>query len=191
MQNRREEAKAILERLHATALDTDHYYARTEYYQIEKQVQIDRTLPTSWAHILKKPSYRKRAILAVLTTGIIQCSGVLVINNYGPTLYANLGFSQEQQILYPAAWLTYSLGMNVFGIFVIDKVPRPTLLSAGVLGCMATLIVEAALVAQFVPSDNSAALRAAVAMFFVFQIFYGVMLDGKIYFLDFHIQSKH
>jgi hypothetical protein len=43
----------------------------------------------------------------------------------------------------------------------------------GVLGCMATLIVEAALVAEFVPSNNQDALQAAVAMFFVFQVFYG------------------
>ncbi len=35
---------------------------------------------------------------------------------------------------------------------------------------MATLIVEAALVANFVPSDNESALQAAVAMFFVFQV---------------------
>ena len=37
---------------------------------------------------------------------------------------------------------------------------------------MLTLIVEAALVANFVPSDNNAALQAAVAMFFIYQIFY-------------------
>jgi len=35
---------------------------------------------------------------------------------------------------------------------------------------MATLIVEAALVANFVPSNNESALQAAVAMFFVFQV---------------------
>lgn len=37
---------------------------------------------------------------------------------------------------------------------------------------MVTLIIEAALVANFVPSNNNAALQAAVAMFFVYQIFY-------------------
>lgn len=40
----------------------------------------------------------------------------------------------------------------------------------GVLGCMMTLIIEAALVATFVPSSNQAALKAAVAMFFIFQV---------------------
>ena len=48
----------------------------------------------------------------------------------------------------------------------------------GVFGCMASLIVEAALVANFVPSTNTNALNAAVAMFFVFQVFYALCLDG-------------
>jgi hypothetical protein len=180
MQDRHDEARIILERLHATPGDHENLYARTEFHQIQKQIVIDRLLPTSWRQIFKKPSYRKRAILAVSTTGIIQCSGVLVINNYGPTLYKNLGFSPQLQLLYPAAWLTFALGCNIFGCVFIDMFPRPKYLSIGILGCMACLIVEAALVANFVPSTNSDALRAAVAMFFVFQVFYGCMLDGKL-----------
>ena len=51
-------------------------------------------------------------------------------------------------------------------------------MAVGVLGCMATLIVEAALIANFIPSNNQNALQAAVAMFFVFQVFYGTCCDG-------------
>ncbi|OCK77595.1 hypothetical protein K432DRAFT_395469 [Lepidopterella palustris CBS 459.81] len=43
---------------------------------------------------------------------------------------------------------------------------------------MATLIVEAALIANFGASKNQAALQAAVAMFYIFQIPYGFCLDG-------------
>lgn len=60
----------------------------------------------------------------------------------------------------------------------VDLFARNKYMASGVLGCMATLIVEAALVAQFVPSENQSALLAAVAMFFIFQIFYGFCLDG-------------
>ena len=81
MKGRLEEAKAILDRLHSNKSDPDNSYARTEFYQIQKQIIIDRTLDNSWMHMLKKPSYRKRCLLAVGTTGIIQCSGVLVINS--------------------------------------------------------------------------------------------------------------
>ncbi|KAF2840668.1 hypothetical protein M501DRAFT_1014675 [Patellaria atrata CBS 101060] len=48
----------------------------------------------------------------------------------------------------------------------------------GVLGCMVTFIIEAALVATFVPSDNTAALHAAVTMLLIFQIPYGLFVDG-------------
>ena len=51
-------------------------------------------------------------------------------------------------------------------------------MGAGILGCMVCLTVEAALVAQFSGSTNKAALSAAVAMFYVYVIFYEVCLDG-------------
>jgi Sugar (and other) transporter len=104
--------------------------------------------------------------------------GPLVINNYGPSLYRSLGFSQVKQLLYPAAWLTLALGVNVIAMYFVDRYPRNRYVAVGVLGCVACLIVEAAIVANFVPSDNQAALKAAVAMFFVFQFVYNMCLDG-------------
>lgn len=93
MNDRIEEAHIILQKLHSDPSDPDDTYARKEFYQIQKQLMIDRDLGSSWIHLFRKPSYRKRAFLAFGTTAIIQYSGVLVINNYGPTLYKNLGFS--------------------------------------------------------------------------------------------------
>ncbi|KAL6241017.1 hypothetical protein RBB50_012112 [Rhinocladiella similis] len=178
MKGRDEEAKQILFRLHSNPNDPDNEFANAEYFQIEKQIAIDKTLGNTWMHMIKKPSYRKRCFLAIGTTGIIQCSGVLVINNYGPTLYANLGFSPVKQLLYPAAWLTLTLGINIMAMATVDLFARNRYMAFGVLGCMVTLIIEAALVAEFVPSNNQSALLAAVAMFFIFQIFYGFCLDG-------------
>jgi len=77
MQGRDAEAEAVLMKLHADPTDPNNDAAKAEFYQIQKQIAIDRTLGNSWMHILKKPSYRKRALLAVGITGIIQCSGVL------------------------------------------------------------------------------------------------------------------
>lgn len=89
---REEEAKAILLRLHDDPDDPSHILARTEFLQMSKQIALDRTLKSSWMHVLKKPSLRKRALITIGTTGFIQCSGILVINNYGPLLYKGLGF---------------------------------------------------------------------------------------------------
>ena len=76
MQGRPEEAEQVLIKLHTNKTDPDHETAGAEFYQIRKQIAIDRTLGSSWMHMFRKPSYRKRALLAVGTTGIIQCSGV-------------------------------------------------------------------------------------------------------------------
>lgn len=178
MQGRPEEARQILIRLHTNRNDPNHELAEAEFFQINKQIAIDRTLGSSWYDMFAKPSYRKRALLAIGTTGIIQSTGVLVINNYGFSIYKALGYSPVKQLLYPAAWLVFALGMNVVGMFLVDRFNRPRYMAAGVMGCMITLIVEAALVANFVPSNNESALQAAVAMFFVYQVFYGACLDG-------------
>lgn len=84
-----------------------------------------------------------------------------------------------KQLLYPSAWLTFTLGLSVLAMPLMDRVPRNKLTAVGLWSCMACLIAEAALVAEFVPSTNKAALSAAVAMFFVFQIGDTMMLNGK------------
>lgn len=82
------------------------------------------------------------------------------------------------QLIYPAAWLTHGTGMEYLGVFFIDWFPRQRMISIGLMGCSICLAIEAALTAQFVPSDNAPALRAAVAMFFVWFCFYGFFLEG-------------
>lgn len=62
---------------------------------------------------------------------------------------------------------------------VIDRVPRNKLVVRRLWGCMSALIVEAALVANFIPSNNENALRAAVAMLFISQISDTMTLNGK------------
>ncbi|EXJ77502.1 hypothetical protein A1O3_09728 [Capronia epimyces CBS 606.96] len=195
LQDREAEAEIVLNRLHSDKHDPDNTYARAEYYQIIKQIAIDRTLGSSWWHMVKKPSYRKRALIATAVTFFIQASGDLVINNYGPTLYKMLGYGTTQQLLYSAAWLTFTLGMSVLAMPMVDRLPRNVMLAIGLWGCMSCLVVEAALLAEFVPSDNQNALRAAVAMFFVFQVFDTAMLNapewaylGEIF--PTHIRSK-
>lgn len=85
MQNRDDEAKAVLEKVHSRS-GTGHDRAHTELYQIQKQVAIDRELNCTWVQLFRKPSYRKRAWYAIGTTGIVQFAGVLVINsNSTPT----------------------------------------------------------------------------------------------------------
>ncbi len=80
MQDRIEQAKRVLEKVHAHS-NEGHDRAHAELYQIQKQVAIDRELNCTWTQLFRKPSYRKRAFLAIGTTVIIQFAGVLVINS--------------------------------------------------------------------------------------------------------------
>lgn len=74
--------------------------------------------------------------------------------------------------------MTLGWGAGVLGMLVVDRLPRPKLIAGGIAGCMVCLIIEAALVANFAGSTNSAALQAAVAMFFIYVVSYEGCLDG-------------
>lgn len=99
--------------------------------------------------------------------------------DYSPLLYKNLGYGLVKQLLYPSAWLTWTLGLAIIAIPLIDRFPRDKMTAVGLWFAMVCLICEAALVAEFVPSTNENALRAAVAMLFVFQIPSAIMLNGE------------
>jgi hypothetical protein len=49
------EATKILDELHSDPTDPDNAFARGEFYQIQKQVVIDKTLDSSWIHVFSKP----------------------------------------------------------------------------------------------------------------------------------------
>lgn len=92
MKGRVEEAREIVMRLHSIKGDTEHEFARGEFYQMVKQTEVDRTLDPGWWAMFTRKGYRRRTALAMGFAFVGQSTGVLVINNYGPTLYATLGY---------------------------------------------------------------------------------------------------
>ena len=159
-----EEARRILNRLHASD------EAAIEYSQIDAQIRLDKHLPNSWMSMITKPSYRKRTLYAIGLACGIQFTGVLVINNYGSVIYEGLGFGVSQTLLYQAGYITLSLGTGIMAIFVIDLLPRNKMVALGTFLTITCLTVEAALVANYPtgPNENKAALKAAVAMTFLY-----------------------
>lgn len=81
MKGREEEAEKVLKRVHKNPTDPDGDFARAEFYQIREQIALDSRLDNSWCRIFTKPSYRKRAGLAMLTMFTTQTSGVLLITS--------------------------------------------------------------------------------------------------------------
>lgn len=166
-EGRDEDAKQALSRLCVPE------EAACELLQIRLQLDHDRNLESSYMSILTKPSYRKRAILAIFTTMSTQMTGPLVIVNYGPIIYSTLGFDTNKQLIYQGGWILTGLAGGLVSLFIVDMISRPKLFAVGIIGSLTMLAVEAALVATYAPNPaalenpNEAALQAAVAMFYV------------------------
>lgn len=81
LKGRRDEAWAIVAKLHYNPADPEEVYARKEFYQMCRQVDNDRQYfehETIW-DLFRKPSYRKRMICGFFTFFSNESSGILVI----------------------------------------------------------------------------------------------------------------
>ncbi|CAK7212829.1 hypothetical protein SBRCBS47491_001597 [Sporothrix bragantina] len=186
-----EQARQVLSRLHET------HEAEVEFSQIQAQIQMDNALPHSWTSLITKKTYRKRALYAIGLACGIQFTGVLVINNYGSIIYSGLGFDQEKQLLFAGIFNTLGWVCGVAAIFIIDLLPRHHLIFIGTVTVTTCLVAEAALVANYPvgPDQNDNALRAAVAMIFLYIVFAELLLDGTqyVYFAELfpqHLRAK-
>lgn len=171
MKDRYEEAERVLKRLH-TAEE-----AQVEALQIRLSIEQDRHHVSTWRSILTKPSYRKRALFAMGMALSIHTSGILVVTNYGPTIYASLGFDTNKQMLYQIGWCVVALGTGFMSFFLIDRFPRNKLLAFGVGGCACCLAIVCGLVGKFASPEalenpNNAALNATIGFIYLVNCFY-------------------
>ena len=98
--------------------------------------------------------------------------------DYGPTIYAGLGYGNVDQLILSGGWQTTCFFCGTLGVFFIDRFTRPHLLMLGLAGCLSCLVVEAGLDAKFATSTDTPALQAATAMIFIYAFFWEGMLDG-------------
>ncbi|KAE8143452.1 sugar transporter [Aspergillus pseudotamarii] len=172
---RYEEAKAMLERLHGNGLNGD--FIQLEFREIvdtitaEKQVAV-----SSWKEMISRASWRRRLILGMGVQAFGQLSGINVINYYGPQIYQILGIDTGTSLKIIGISGSLSIVYCVIGLWLLDRIGRikPLVVSAG--GMASALLVNSILSKFYVladdPSPNSNALRAMVAMNFVFSFFY-------------------
>lgn len=74
--------------------------------------------------MFRRPSYRKRVILACSFAFVGQSTAVLVINNYGPTLYAALGYGTRDQLALQCGWITVGIVFNAVGaLIMVSHIP--------------------------------------------------------------------
>lgn len=177
MNDRYEEAERVLMRLH----QPDE--ARVEAVQIRQSIQRDRHHISTWWSMIAKKSYRKRTLFVVGMELSIHTSGILVVNNYGPTIYASLGFDTNKQLLFQIYWCVVGLSTGFLSFFIIDRFPRNKLLAFGVFGCAACLTIVCGLIGRFTSPEalenpNNTALNAVIAFIYILNCFYQLGL-GK------------
>jgi MFS family permease len=80
-QDKRDQAWEIVKRLHTSDDDPDHEYATAEFFQMRKQMELERAMDSSWLEMLRRPSYRKRLVIVLALPFILYSTGNLVITS--------------------------------------------------------------------------------------------------------------
>ncbi|KAH6662489.1 general substrate transporter [Halenospora varia] len=180
MKGRAEEAWTTLSRLHHDARDPNEMGANVEFVQMQRQIEFEQTNPSGYWAILSTPSYRKRAFLACFIQFAAQSSGALVINNYSIIIYTQLGLTGFMPLLMYCIFTLIGATGNLCSLLTIDWTGRRFALITGLSGCLVALILETAMIAEFVtgshPSD--AGKRVAVFAIMLYVFFYGFFLDA-------------
>ncbi|KAK9382852.1 general substrate transporter [Kockiozyma suomiensis] len=181
MQDRSDEAQSIILRVHRDVADPEHRAAKLEFLQMEQQWQIERTSSVSWKDAFMLPHYRKRMIIGFCTLAAGQATGTLVINNYGPTLYADLGFDSANSLIIQGGWITVSIIGNSINALTIDWMGRKKQLLIGLTGCALALVGECVALSTYERTGGRAASIAAVVFLFLHVFVYGLNMDVTSY----------
>jgi hypothetical protein len=170
--------KAVLNRLHLNHTRTNTDLVESEFTQICESIACDsRTVVSSWRQLLfSSPTWRHRVLLACGIQAFTQCSGVNIIQVYSPRIYRSLGLPTSTTLMITGIWGALAQFWNTLFLLFIDRLGRRTLLIPSLLGMGAALCVEASLAHSYnnfaADAAPDAVLRAAIAMFFVFSLFY-------------------
>ncbi|ETI26159.1 hypothetical protein G647_02936 [Cladophialophora carrionii CBS 160.54] len=186
--DRRDEAWQIVKRLHGGDAEDEGslQYAREEFYQMTQQVQVDTAAwreGGGWGGMLKNKSYQKRFWMGFFIQYAAQSTGAQVIYVYIVSLYQNLGLTGGVPLILGAAYVTVATISNFVGALLLDRVGRKPLLLAGLIGCMLSVCLETAMIAQYAGTTNHAGLSMGVFFSFCFITFYGGGIDvvGYVY----------
>lgn len=121
-----------------------------------------------------------------------QATSTVAIANYGPTIYATLGFKPIQRLLISAGNLTSGIVWSLMCAFLLDRVGRKTLMIIGFVGAgIFSMTMELLMVALYVDTNNKGGNAAAVLFMFLHIFFYGGTTDATTYVYITEIWPTH
>ncbi|RSL85625.1 hypothetical protein CEP51_003218 [Fusarium floridanum] len=178
--------------------DIDAQSIENEFILLRAQVaqEVKESVPLS--HFWTQESLRKRCLIGFLTFFAGQGTTTLVINNYGPMLYSNLGFNSVQQLLIQSGWITVCPFANFVNSLIVDRFGRVRLLSKrtlgslqfqiltvvlvfGLAGSIVALIGECITVDVFQRTGSRGAASGAVFFLFLHIALFGLSYDATSY----------
>ncbi|KAK4956668.1 hypothetical protein LTR10_006195 [Elasticomyces elasticus] len=175
--DRHDEAKTVLQKLHSTGHNDD--FLQLEFEEIRDTIVAEKEVATvSWKQLLAKPSWRKRLLLGCGIQAFGQLSGINVINYYGNEIYKLLGIDTATSLKIVGISGALSIVYCVIGLWLLDRVGRIKPMIVATAGCALALLVNSVLSQYYVAGNketmnpNGNALRAMVAMNFVFSFFF-------------------
>jgi len=181
-QNRDDEARAVVYRLHGTDTSEAKEAAEAEFLEMQAVIKAEashrsRHLSDLW----ETRAMLKRTLVAVGVQVFGQFSGINVINYFGPSMYQALGLSTGQSLLVQGIYGAVGPITNFFFItLILDTVGRKKPLMFGAASFVVTYSILTAIVACFPPEVNGvanthhAAQRAGIAMIFMTSIFFSL-----------------
>lgn len=130
---RAERGLETLRRLHKHVDDTDDLFAREEYIQIRRQIELESHNPQGFINMLKQPHNRRRFFTGMFVQCICQSTGVLVVNNYQVLLYNGLGLFGSLPLLLYAVYTSWAAFLNFVASQIVDRVGRVRMLTIGIV----------------------------------------------------------
>lgn len=129
IQGRTEEAWEGLRRLHGGNEDADgeedaHMAVHEEFFQIKKQLELERDMPSGYLAIFTTPSYRKRALLSCFLMFASNSTGALVITYYSVIIYTDLGLTGHTPLLLYAIYCLVAAAGNLGSLLTLDWTGR-------------------------------------------------------------------
>ncbi|KAJ5490284.1 hypothetical protein LT330_007572 [Penicillium expansum] len=153
--NRAEEGLRTLAKLHAHG-DENDTWVQAEFAQIQESITFEHENEAkSYVELLtNRPSFRRLFLCCALQASG-QMTGVSAIQYYSPTIYGQIGISNEDTLKYQAINSIIALIGQFLCMMYIDRFGRRWTLIGGNLGNMVTFIVATVLLAQFPPTSNN------------------------------------
>lgn len=122
--NRNDEALAIIKKIHHDPRDPLDSAAHAEYIQIMRQVDFDKRQNSSYLQMFKKPSWRKRSLIALFLMFATQSTGCLGITTFQVIIYESLGLDKSMPLLMYGVYVSVAAIFNYSGALMVDKIGR-------------------------------------------------------------------